>query len=102
MVTAVGIGAGMAISLAVTVVLFAHWELARMISERYKRIKYEQGLEEGKKLGREEGKKLAREEAQRQRDRTKERLEEFLVRAGVEITDEDRERLFGKPEENSL
>ena len=56
LVTAVGIGAGMAISLAVTVVLFAHWELARMISERSKRIRYEQGLEEGKKLGMEEGK----------------------------------------------
>lgn len=91
--TAVGIGAGIAISLAVTIVVFAHWELVRMISERYKRLRYEQGLEDGKKLG--------REEAQRQRDRVRERVEEFLTQSGVEISDQDRERLFGKPDENN-
>ena len=92
METAIGVGAGIAISLAVTIVAFAHWELIRMISERYKRIRYEQGLEEGKKLGREEGRKQARV-AERKRFR------EFLERSGIEITEEDKARLFGEQEE---
>ena len=90
--TAIGVGAGIAISLAVTIVTFAHWELIRMISERYKRIRYEQGLEEGKKLGREEGRKQARVA-----ERT--RFREFLERSGIEITEEDKAQLFGEQEE---
>ena len=88
--TAVGVAAGFAISLAVTIVTFAHWELIRMISERYKRIRYEQGLEEGKKLGRKEARKEARE-----------RVEAFLSASGLELTSEDKRRLLGdEVEEN--
>ena len=90
--TAIGVGAGIAISLAVTIVTFAHWELIRMISERYKRIRYEQGLEEGKKLGREEGKTQARATERK-------RFKEFLEQSGIEITEEDKARLFGEQEE---
>ena len=90
--TAIGIGAGIAISLAVTIVIFAHWELIRMISERYKRLRFEaglkQGLEEGKKLGREEGRKEGRKDAER-------RFEEYLGRVGIELSKDERERLFG-------
>ncbi len=86
--TAIGVGAGIAISLAVTIVSFAHWELIRMISERYKRIRYEQGLEEGKKLGREQARIAERK-----------RFREFLEQSGIEITEEDKVRLFGEPEE---
>ena len=86
--TAIGVGAGIAISLAVTIVTFAHWELIRMISERYKRIRYEQALEEGKKLGRVEGRKEAGK-----------RFEEFLLHSGFELTEEDKARLFGEQEE---
>ena len=85
LVTAVGIGAGIAISLAVTVELFAHWELARMISERYKRIRYEQGLEEGKKLARKEFKK---------------RLERYCAESGLELSEAVKEELLGEVEES--
>ena len=87
--TAIGVGAGIAISLAVTIVSFAHWELIRMISERYKRIRYEQGLEEGKKLGREAGRTEGRKELRK-------RFEEFLSQSGIELTDADKERLFAE------
>ena len=58
-----------------------------MISERYKRIRYEQGLEDGKKLGREAARKAY-----------KQRLERFLSESGIELTDADRERLLGEAE----
>ena len=83
--TAIGVGASIAIYLAVTIVAFAHWELIGMISERYKQIRYEQGLEEGKKLGRVEGRKEARR-----------RFREFLEQSGIEITEEDKAQLFGE------
>ena len=86
--TTVGIGAGIAISLAVTVVIFAHWELVRMISERYKRMRFE----EGRRLGREEGKEAARKAY-------KQRLERFLSESGIELTDADRNRLLSEAEE---
>lgn len=86
--TAIAVGAGIAISLAITIVTFAHWELFRMISERYKRIRYEQGLEDGKKLGREQARIAERK-----------RFQEFLERSGIEITEEDRARLFGEQEQ---
>ena len=75
-----------------------------MISERYKRIQYEQGLEEGKKLGREEGKKEGREEGKKEgREQAlvteRKRFRDFLEQSGIEITEEERERLFGKHEE---
>ena len=96
--TGVKPGAGIAVSLAVTVVIFAHWELVRMISERYRRIRYEQGLEDGKKLGREEGREEGREAA---RKAYKQRLERFLSESGIELTEADRERLLGEAEETS-
>ncbi len=86
--TAIAVGAGIAISLAITIVTFAHWELFRMISERYKRIRYEQGFEDGKKLGREQARIAERK-----------RFQEFLERSGIEITEEDRARLFGEQEQ---
>ena len=89
--TTIGVGAGTAIALSVTIVTFAHWEMIRMISERYKRLRYE----EGRKRGREEGRKEGREEARKEQRR---RVEEFLQRSGVELTPEDRERLFGEME----
>ena len=49
--SAIGLDAGIAKSLAITVVTFAHWELTRMISERCERLRYEQDLEEGKRHG---------------------------------------------------
>ncbi len=59
-----------------------------MISERYKRIRYEQGLEEGKKLGREQARVAERK-----------RFRDFLEQSCIEITEEERERLFGEQEE---
>ena len=96
--TAIGVGAGIAISLAITIVAFAHWELIRMISERYKRIRYEQGLEEGRKEGLQEGTKLGRvlgkEEAWA-------RFEEFLRQSGIELTMEDKAKLFADDSEQN-
>ena len=106
--TAVGIGAGIAISLAVTVVVFAHWELVRMISERYKRLQYEEGrkegLEEGKKMGREAGRQEGRQEGRKEgreegRKEERERLAEFLHQTGIELSQEDKQRLFGEGEQ---
>ena len=88
--TAIGVGAGIAISLAVTIVTFAHWEGVRVISERYKRIRFE----EGRKQGLEEGLAAAVKEQKR-------RVEEFLQRSGIELTPEDREKLFGERESES-
>ncbi len=88
--TAIGVGAGIAISLAVTIVTFAHWEGVRVISERYKRIRFE----EGRKQGLEEGRAAAVKEQKR-------RVEEFLQRSGIELTPEDREKLFGERESES-
>ena len=88
--TAIGVGAGIAISLAVTIVIFAHWEGVRVISERYKRIRFEEGL----KKGREEGRAAAAKEQKR-------RMEEFLQRTGIELTPEDREQLFGERDSQS-
>ena len=101
--TVIGVGAGIAISLAITIVTFAHWELFRMISERYKRIRYEQGLEEGKKLGRKEGREEGREEGKKEgreqaRATERRRFRDFLEQSGIEITEEERERLFGEVE----
>ena len=87
--TAIGIGAGIAISLAVTIVTFAHWELIRMISERYKRLRFEAGREQGLEEGRKEGRK----EALR-------KFEEYLSNSGIELSAEERERLFGMPEDS--
>ena len=87
--TAIGVGAGIAISLAITIVTFAHWEGVRVISERYKRIRFE----EGRKQGLEEGRAAAKEQ--------KRRMEEFLQRSGIELTPEDREKLFGERESES-
>ncbi len=85
--TTIGVGAGTAIALSVTIVTFAHWEMIRMISERYKRLRYE----EGRKRGREEGREEARKEQMK-------RVEEFFQRSGLELTPEDREKLFGELE----
>ena len=74
--TVVGIGAGIAIALAMTIVIFAHWELIRMISERFKRLRYERAQEEG---------------AENERKRVK----EILERSGVELTPGVMEKLFG-------
>ena len=94
--TTVGIGAGIAISLAVTVVIFAHWELVRMISERYKRMRFEEGRRLGREEGREEGIEVGREAA---RKAYKQRLDRFLSESGIELTDADRERLLGETED---
>ncbi len=96
--TAIGVGSGIAISLAVTIVTFAHWELMRMISERYKRIRYEQGLEEGRKEGLEEGRKLGRVEG---RKVERERIVEFLRQSGIELTEEDKAELFADESERN-
>ena len=55
-----------------------------MISERYKRMRFEAGKEEG----REEG-----QEAERKR------IREILEQHGVELPPDLKELLFGKPEE---
>ncbi len=100
--TAIGVGSGIAISLAVTIVIFAHWEGVRVISERYKRIRFEEGrklgIKEGKELGLEEGKELGRREATKEQ---RKRLEELLLQSGIELTPEDQEKLFGERDSQS-
>lgn len=78
--TTIGIFIGVSISLAVTIVTFAHWEGARMISERYKRLRFEAGLEKGK---------------EKERERFKERVNRILEEMGDELSPELKERLLG-------
>ena len=63
-----------------------------MISERYKRMRFEAGREVGQEEGREEGR-----EAGRQAERK--RIKEILEQDGVELPPDLKELLFGKPEE---
>ena len=58
-----------------------------MISERYKRMRFE----EGRRVGREEGIAVARKEY-------KQRLEQYLEESGIELTDADKNRLLGEAE----
>ena len=75
-VGAIGIGAGIAIALAITIAIFAHWEAIRMISERYKKLRFNEGREVERK-----------------------RIKEMLEQLGVELTPEAKEKLFGKTDE---
>ena len=84
MATAIGIGAGTAIALAITIVTFAHWEAIRMISERYKRLQFNEGMEKGRK-----------ETLEAERKRVTKVLEDI----GEKLTPEERERLLGTWEE---
>ena len=75
-----------------------------MISERYKRLQYEEGrkegLEEGKKMGREAGRQEGRKEGREEgRKEERERLAEFLHQTGIELSREDKQRLFGEGEQ---
>ena len=78
--TAIGIFIGVSVSLAVTIVTFAHWEGARMISERYKKIRYEAGLAKGE---------------EQERERVKKRVNRILEEMGDELSPELKERLLG-------
>ena len=75
--TAIGIFIGVSVSLAVTIVTFAHWEGVRMISERYKRLRFEAGFAEG-------------------REKERERVKKILEEAGEEVSPEVRKRLLGE------
>ena len=78
--TTIGIFIGVSVSLAVTIVTFAHWEGVRMISERYKRLRYEAGLAKGK---------------EQERERFKRRVNRVLEDMGDEVSPELKERLLG-------
>ena len=78
--TALGIGAGLAISLSVGVIYFSHAEVFRVIAERYLERRFNQGKEAGKEEGRQENQQHTRE---------------TLERAGIELPPEVKEQLFG-------
>ena len=85
--TTIGIFIGVSVSLAITIVTFAHWEGVRMISERYKRIRYEAGLAKGE---------------EQERERVKKRVNRILEEMGDELSPELKERLLGiSADENS-
>ena len=110
--TAIGIGAGTAIALAVTIVTFAHWEAIRMISERYKRLQFEEGRKVGREEERKEGEKALeaerkerekaleaeRKEREKALEAERQRFREILGQSGVELAPEVEERLFGRSE----
>ena len=75
--TTIGIFIGVSVSLAVTIVTFAHWEGVRMISERYKRLRFEAGLAKGE-------------------ERERERVKKILEEVGEEVSPEVKKRLLGE------
>ncbi len=90
--TLIGVGIGVTIALAVTITTFAHWEVVRMISERYLKQRFNAGKEEGREEGKEEGREEGRTETlEEERKRIKEALEEI----GGKLTPEEQERLLG-------
>lgn len=86
--TALGIGAGLAISLSVGVIYFSHAEVFRVIAERYLERRFNQGKEAGKEEGRKQGRAEGRQENQQH-------TRETLERAGIELPPEVQEQLFG-------
>ena len=116
--TALGIGAGLAISLSVGVIYFSHAEVFRVIADRYLERRFNQGKEvgqeEGRKQGREEGRqegraeglqegrKQGRQEAREEiRQETLQHTRETLERAGVELPPEVKARLFGDSDQKA-
>lgn len=84
--TALGIGAGLAISLSVGVIYFSHAEVFRVIAERYLERRFNQGKEAGKEEGRQENQQHTRE---------------TLERAGIELPPEVKEQLFGSSDQKA-
>lgn len=80
--TALGIGAGLAISLSVGVIYFSHAEVFRVIAERYLERRFNQGKEAGKEENRKHTK-------------------EILEKAGVELSPEVKARLFGDSDQKT-
>ena len=104
--TALGIGAGLAISLSVGVIYFSHAEVFRVIAERYLERRFNQGkeagIETGRKQGREEGRKEGRQEGlQEGRQENQQHTRETLERAGIELPPEVREQLFGSSDQKA-
>lgn len=122
--TALGIGAGLAISLSVGVIYFSHAEVFRVIAERYLERRFNQGkeagIETGRKQGREEGRQEGRVEGREQgraegieegrkqgrqeareeiRQENQQHTRETLERAGIELPPEVKEQLFGSSDQ---
>ena len=98
--TALGIGAGLAISLSVGVIYFSHAEVFRVIAERYLERRFNQGKEagqeEGRKQGRVEGLQEGRQEG---RQENQQHTRETLEQAGIELPPEVKEQLFGSSDQ---
>ena len=112
MSTLVGIGMGLGISLSAGILYFSHAEVVRVIADRYldrrfnqgKEVGIEEGLEKGLVKGRVEGKEEGLVEGLEKglvqgrvegQEENREHTREVLEKAGVELSPEVREQLFG-------
>lgn len=120
MSTLVSLGMGLGISLSAGILYFSHAEVVRVIADRYLDRRFNQGKEVGKELGKEEGlvegleKGLVRGRVEGKeeglveglekglvkgrvegKEENREHTREVLEKAGVELSPEVREQLFG-------